>query len=374
MKVSKLVLAALLGAMTSDQVAEAVSLQHHHHHRPHGHFLAHIRLQTGDDEEDKDTPPGGHEPGANAEEAEPKKDEDDAETEKPVVPPVPKGPAGDISEVMKNLDKVKEEKAVEAEEEYKKNAPPSEEEEKAKFDEDVKKLEVTAVRNDHKKEQKKLAARLEKDPEDPKAAHEKEVIDKLVEEDKIEAHDEAVEEEKKKVEVVEKKKVASEAAIVKAKFDRENGEVEAHIKSLINPPPPPEKPKADTQPEEKKKNDLYEKLLKEDEAKEEAKEAAEEAKKAELKANANPIVEATKKREAAFERAKVEAAEAEAAAAAAAADLKAKQEAIVKKQRVQAAAEQTDEQWVTNMPEHVFQLQSRAQNFDSDSDSDSDSD
>jgi len=74
MRISSLVLAALLGAMTTDQVAQAVELSKHHkkHHHHKKHEKAHV--QTHDSE---DVKPGHAEPGANAEEAEHKEDPDD---------------------------------------------------------------------------------------------------------------------------------------------------------------------------------------------------------------------------------------------------------------------------------------------------------
>ena len=106
MRISTLVLAALLGTMSHDQVVEAVQLHKHHKHHHKKHDKVHVLTR-----EDPDVKPGHDEPGAHAEEKDAQEDPDDAVQATQVVAPAPTGPAGDISKVFEAVGKVKADKA-----------------------------------------------------------------------------------------------------------------------------------------------------------------------------------------------------------------------------------------------------------------------
>jgi len=138
---------------------------------------------------------------------------------------------------------------------------------------------------------------IKKDPENPKLKEKKETLHKQVKKDEVEKEEE---ENEKKEEVVKeevKKQDVSAQENVKAKYEKELDDVEAHVKSLVNPPAAAsgEAEKENPDKEKAKKLEKFNKIVAEDKAREEAEEEAKEKAKAAIQPN--PAVVRTKQLE-----------------------------------------------------------------------------
>ena len=180
MKVTNIVIAALLGALSTEQVQAITKHHHHHHHKNpvhHGFMSLNEEPAAAEAPAAAETPAAAEVPAAVVEA--PKKAD-----------PEPRPIAEVQAAIEKEKENIKELKAQA--EAMNPDRPKSEEEEKAEFEENVAKLEKAGVRKDNRNELKKLekkvkAAKKAEDPLEPEVVAKLEKVKQQVKADEVEA-------------------------------------------------------------------------------------------------------------------------------------------------------------------------------------------